>query len=295
MPHDIKFDFAQIPAGTNLKLSEIGMLASSIEDIDASVLDWLKEDLELSATTNEGWKSVPIFWQTPERAFQVKNNKDLRDDSGSIILPVISVERTGITKDPTRKGGFQAHLYSEDKNGRTGRMILAKQIVQDKTRNFAVANNIRSNNYTSGDNQQYYPRVNKKIVVKTLSIPIPVYINVDYKITLKTEYQQQMNELLTPFMTRTGQINSFVLRRNGHLYEVFIEQGFTHNNNVANLGEDLRMFTSEITFKVLGYLIGEGENDDRPIVRIDENIVEISYPRESTMKKDENGFYTITS
>jgi len=295
MPHDIKFDFAQIPAGTNLKLSEIGMLASSIEDIDASVLDWLKEDLELSATTNEGWKSVPIFWQTPERAFQVKNNKDLRDDNGSIILPVISVERTGITKDPTRKGCFQAHLYSEDKNGRTGRMILAKQIVQDKTRNFAVANNIRSNNYTSGDNQQYYPRVNKKIVVKTLSIPIPVYINVDYKITLKTEYQQQMNELLTPFMTRTGQINSFVLRRNGHLYEVFIEQGFTHNNNVATLGEDLRMFTSEITFKVLGYLIGEGENDDRPIVRIDENIVEISYPRESTMKKDENGFYTITS
>ena len=98
------------------------MLSSKIEDIDASILNWLKEDLELSATTNEGWKPVPIFWQTPERAFQVK-------------------ERTGITKDPTRKGGFQAHLYSEDKNGRTGRMILAKQIVQDKTRNFAVANN----------------------------------------------------------------------------------------------------------------------------------------------------------
>ena len=295
MPHKIKFDFAQIPAGTNLKLSEIGMLSSKIEDIDASVLNWLKEDLELSATTNEGWKPVPIFWQTPERAFQVKNRKELRDESGSIILPVVSVERTGITKDPTRKGGFQAHLYSEDKNGRTGRMILAKQIVQDKTRNFAVANNIRSNNFTGGDNQQYYPRTNKKIVVRTLSIPIPVYINVDYKITLKTEYQQQMNEMLTPFMTRTGQINSFVLRRNGHLYEVFIDQGFIHNNNINNLGEDLRMFTTEITFKVLGYLIGEGENDDRPIVRVDENIVEISYPRESTLKKDEDGFYTITS
>ena len=75
MPHKIKFDFAQIPAGTNLKLSEIGMLSSKIEDIDASVLNWLKEDLELSATTNEGWKPVPVFWQTPERAFQVKNRK----------------------------------------------------------------------------------------------------------------------------------------------------------------------------------------------------------------------------
>ena len=33
MPHKINFDFAQIPAGTELKLSEIGMLASRIEDI----------------------------------------------------------------------------------------------------------------------------------------------------------------------------------------------------------------------------------------------------------------------
>jgi hypothetical protein len=295
MPHKINFDFAQIPPGTNLKLSEIGMLSSTIEDIDASILDWLKEDLELSATTNEGWKAVPIFWQTPERAFQIKSEKSLRDSSGALVLPVVSVERTGITKDPTRKGGFQAHLFTNKGNGRTGRMVIAKKIVQDKTRNFAVVNNTRRDNYTSGNNQQYYPRINKKIVIKTLSIPIPVYINVDYKITLKTEYQQQMNELLTPFMTRTGQINSFVLRRNGHLYEVFIDQGFTHNNNVATLGEELRMFTTEITFRVLGYLIGEGENDDRPIVTVEENIVEITYPRESTVIEDEDGFYTLTS
>jgi len=295
MPHKINFDFAQIPPGTNLKLSEIGMLSSTIEDIDASILDWLKEDLELSATTNEGWKAVPIFWQTPERAFQIKSEKSLRDSSGALVLPVVSVERTGITKDPTRKGGFQAHLFTNKGNGRTGRMVIAKKIVQDKTRNFAVVNNTRRDNYTSGNNQQYYPRINKKIVIKTLSIPIPVYINVDYKITLKTEYQQQMNEMLTPFMTRTGQINSFVLRRNGHLYEVFIDQGFTHNNNVATLGEDLRMFTTEISFRVLGYLIGEGENDDRPIVTVEENIVEITYPRESTVIEDEDGFYTLTS
>ena len=296
MPHKIKFDFAQIPAGTNLKLSEIGMLSSKIEDIDASVLNWLKEDLELSATTNEGWKPVPIFWQTPERAFQVKNNKDLRDKSGSIILPVVSLERTGITKDPTRKGGYQAHKYSDDKNGRTGRMVIAKKIVQDKTRNFAVVNNTRRNNFTSGQNQQYFPRTNKKIVVKTLSIPIPVYINVDYKIILKAEYQQQMNEMLAPFMTRTGQINSFVLRRNGHLYEVFIDQGFTHNNNVSNLGEDLRMFTSEINFKVLGYLIGEGENQERPKIVKRENAVDIKLGRERTIVGDipeniKDGFY----
>ena len=280
------FDFAQIPAGTELKLSEIGMLSSTLEDIDAAILNWLKEDLELRATTNEGWKHVPIFWQTPERSFQVKNNKELRDESGAIILPVVSIERTGVNKDPSMKGGFQAQVYSKDKNGRTGRFVIAKKIVQDKTRNFAVVNNTRRDNYTSGENQAYYPRKNKRIVVKSLSIPIPIYVNVDYKIIIKTEYQQQMNELLTPFMTRTGQINSFILRRNGHTYEVFIDKGFNSTNNVNNLGEDLRMFTSEISFRVLGYLIGEGENDDRPIVRVEENAVDIAYPREGTVPVD---------
>ena len=89
-----------------------------------------------------------------------------------------------------------------------------------------------------------------------------------------------MNDMMAPFIARTGQINSFVMKRNGHLYEAFIDQGFAHSNNVANLAEDVRIFSTEITIKVLGYLIGEGKSDDRPIVRIDENTVEISFPQE---------------
>jgi hypothetical protein len=174
-------------------------------------------------------------------------------------------------------------------------MVIAKQIVDDKTRNYAVVGNMRKANYNSGKQQRYYPRINKKIVVRSLSIPIPVYINAEYKIAIKTEYQQQMNNLMAPFMTRTGQINSFVLRRNGHLYEAFIDQGFAHNNNVANLGEDIRMYTSEISIRVLGYLVGEGDNDDRPIVRVDENVVEVTFPQEGIAQEDEEGFFNITS
>ena len=70
------------------------------------------------------------------------------------------------------------------------------------------------------------------------------------------------------------------MRRNGHLYEAFIDQNFAQSNNISNLAEDMRMFTTEITIKVLGYLMGEGENEDRPIVRIDENTVEFQFPSE---------------
>jgi len=277
------FDFAMLPTGSaNYSLKEAGMLSSTIEDIDYAIVSFIKEDLKMRSTTNEGFTKVSVLWQVPERAYQVKNDKSLRDQSGAIKMPLISVERSGITKDPARKGSFQAHTYSSDKNGRSGRYVIAKRIVPDKTRNFAVATGTRNAQKTGGTKQRYYPRVNKKVVIQTLSVPIPVYINVDYKIMIKSEYQQQMNELVAPFIARTGQINAFVMRRNGHLYEGFIDQGFTHNNNVSNLGQDSRMFSTEVTIKVLGYLMGEGINDDRPIVRVDENTVEVTFPQERT-------------
>jgi hypothetical protein len=100
-----------------------------------------------------------------------------------------------------------------------------------------------------------------------------------------------MNDLTQPFMTRTGQINSFVMRRNGHLYEAFIDGGFNQSNNTANMGENERQFTSEINIRVLGYLIGEGNSDDRPIVTREENAVEVTFPRESVVPADNDNFF----
>ena len=280
LPSD--FDFAMLPddAGTgNFSLKEIGMLGSSIEDIDQAIVEYIKNDLAVSTRSNDGKSKVPVLWQTPERAFQIKNDSTLRDQTGTLKLPLISIERTTITKDPAKKGSYQAHIFSDKKNGRAGRMTIAKRIVPDKTRNFAVASGTRNN--VGVTSQPWYPRVNRKVVIQTVTIPIPVYVSVDYKILLKSEYQQQMNDMTAPFITRTGQINSFVMERNGHRYEAFIQQSFSQANNVANMGEDVRNFSTEITINVLGYLIGEGESDDRPIVEVSESAVEFRYPTES--------------
>ena len=72
------FDFAMLPTGSNeFSLKEIGMMSSTIEDIDYSIMSWLKDDLNLSTKTSEGFTNVPVLWQTPERAFQIKNDKTL--------------------------------------------------------------------------------------------------------------------------------------------------------------------------------------------------------------------------
>jgi hypothetical protein len=276
------FSFAQLPPGKGeFTLREVGMSTSTIEDIDSTLLRFLKEDLELSTVTSEGFTTAPVIWIAPERTFQIKNNQLLRDESGTLKMPLISVERTGLSKDPTKKGSFQAHLFSNQGDGRSGRMVIARQIVQDKTRDNAVA--VATNVYSRGEKQQYFPRVNQQVVIKTLSIPIPVYVNLEYKITIKTEFQTQMNDLITPFITRTGQINCVSLMNNNHVYEAFIEQSFSPSNNVASLGEEERIFTTEVKIRVLGYLIGEPGNQDRPIVKREESIVKVLFPSETTV------------
>ena len=128
--------------------------------------------------------------------------------------------------------------------------------------------------------KENFPYDNKKVVYEFTTVPLPVYINITYSITLKGEYFQQINEMLTPFITQTGQINSFYIRADGHKFEAFLPQDFAQNNNVATLGDSERTFETKIDIRVLGYLMGADKNDERPRVSFRENAVEVRIPRE---------------
>ena len=124
------------------------------------------------------------------------------------------------------------------------------------------------------------------IVYEEITIPNPVYVTVMYNVLLRTEYQQQMNDLVSPFIAKTGNINSFLLKRNGWTYEAFIQQDFTENKNVENLGEEERMFETKVQVKVLGILVGEGVNGERPKVTIRETRTKIRISRERVIVGD---------
>ena len=49
------------------------------------------------------------------------------------------------------------------------------------------------------------------------------------------------------------------------------------------MGEDERLFETNIKIKVLGFLIGEGKNREKPKVTVRENIVKVKIGRERTL------------
>jgi len=254
---------------------------STIETIDLGIYEYIDESLNLHTTTNEGFKKTPVVWLGSDRLFQVKNNKDLRDKVGKIKLPIITVNRDSIAKDPQFKGSFQAHLY-EDNDYKGGAITRVRRIQQEKTRNFANADFARS----ALDSRDTGRSNNKKIVYEFLTSPIPTYVTVMYTVVLRTEYQQQMNDLMTPFFTRTGQLNSFIFEYDGHKYEAFIQSDFGENKNTTSLNEEERMFETKVQIKVLGYLIGDGVNREKPQITIRENVVDVKISRERVITGD---------
>ena len=261
-------------------IKEITLMPSTIETIDFAFYDWINEKLDISVTTNRGWNKVPIMWVAAERAFQIKDNKDLRDANGRLKLPLITINRTSLIKDPNMKGVAWAHIPPED-DPRGGSILMARRINQNKTSNFA---NKDANNYSRG--QTNFPRKNKKTVYETITSPVPTYVVATYDVVIQTEYQQQLNEIFTPFIVNTGQINNFFIMRDGHKFEGFIQGEFGIENNVSNMDETERTYKTTINIKILAYLLGASKNEERPKITIRENAVEVRIPRERVIVGD---------
>lgn len=252
--------------------AKIHFEVSTIETIDQSVLNFVK-NLNLATKTNKGFKPVPIIWGTAERAYQVKKNKDIRDGQGLLVLPIISIKRTSFTKSSNSPGVFQGNV-PENADGKGGSLNVSRVLYQQKTLEFANADALKLYG------QKNFPSQNPKIVYKTVTVPMPVNVEVMYEITLRTEYQQQMNDLMTPFATKPGTVNFVRLIEKDHRYEGFIQEGYASNDNLSDFSGDERKFETKITLKVIGYIVGEGKNREKPHYSIRENAVEVKIPRE---------------
>tara|TARA_R100000030_G_scaffold98089_1_gene87667 strand:+ start:178 stop:1023 length:846 start_codon:yes stop_codon:yes gene_type:complete len=264
--------------------NELGTQPSSLETIDTGLFRFVNETLDLYTKTNKGVEKVPVVWLGAERSYQIKNNKELRDKVGKLRLPIISINRENFEMDSGFQGAIRPNLLeTEDFKG--GTFKVATRINHEKTRNFA--NKDKAKRLKNGQETGKFK--NKKIVYDEYFVPTPVYFNVSYTITIRTEYELQMNDLLMPFIKLRGNSpsNSFFYEIDNHRYEAFIDSTFNENQNSTNIGEEERMFETKITLKVLGYITGEGLNRNKPKVTRRETVVEIKISRERVVLNDE--------
>ena len=271
-------------ANPNLEEHDYVVPPSTLETIDGAVLDFVNKEMDLFATTNKGWEKVSVLWVAPERAYQRKKNKDLRDADGTLILPLITVARTNLNKDPARKGVMGVNIPSvRDRMG--NQFTIGRVINQERTQRQRNARSARKKGAVSdpkvGHGQRNMrTRELKTPVFDSITIPLPIYLDVTYTISIRAGYQQQMNELLTPFIRRSGQKNDIRLKGEHHQYIAHFEAGYTRNTNVSEMQEEERVYETEVTLVVNGYLIGDGPNQEQPKIARRMSAVKASFGRE---------------
>ena len=260
---------------------DVPRFKSDLEDVDFAVYKFVDETINAQTKTNKGFKKTPVIWSGSERAYNIKDDEVNRDSSGMIILPVISIERTSVKKDDKSRTIPYAKVDpASDLKG--GFLKINKVIQQEKTRNFANADAFRRRG-----------QKNSKIVYETLTIPIPIYVTMGYKIILRTEYQEQMNDIVTPFIRITNAHKRIILENNSNQYEGFFEEEYSMSNNISSYGSDERKYETSIGLNVFGYLIGDTKNQKQPRVVRRENAVQIRFARERIVMQDEDGEFRI--
>lgn len=277
---------------------------STIETIDTAVYNWINSYYDIYTNTQDGWKKIPVIWLSAERAFQLKADKDLRDSSGMLRLPLITIDRTEIKKD-LKNSAVPANIPAlRDFKG--GSVEISRTINQVKTSNFqsadltrgvegTVVNRVdRHGNFSNPFGLKDPRATPTKVVYTTVTTNMPIPILVKYTVLAKCDFLQQANEVVQTFITKNGNKKTSQINEKEHTFEVFFDENFGIESNSQNLAEERKLYSSKITFNVLGYLSGQGNNQNTPTFVKRENAVEIKIPRERVVVGDINQIVNLS-
>jgi hypothetical protein len=244
---------------------------STIENIDQCIYDWLDHDLNIFCNTHEGYKKVNVVFSTPELASLVYN-RDSVDVKNTLKYPIISIMRKNFEKPLNKDLSIQGSRFGNKYD--TYIVPVVTSLNQDKTSERANADNKRYAGTLNVKNK----KTNRPIYY-IYNIPVPTAIHVNYEISIISNFQSQMNDIISRFLKFTNNVNGFKLEKNGHTYECFLDQSISLNSS-DDISETERKIEYSFPLKIKGY-INEGEmNDAFPSVVRQENISEVIFKSE---------------
>lgn len=250
--------------------------ACTIEDVDKAVFKLFDSDLQLTVTQRGEQKTIPVIFATGERFALVKRLKPVRDSEGAIILPLISIRRSGMTQSKSQTGRGQD----------TGDMVIKKRLDSSDRRYQTIVNNLNlvnqknvvsdkriidnedpkrnvdpgfvgSRDYTSGPVQaDLFPRIGSNIF-EIITIPFPKFYGMTYEVTFWTQYTTHMNSLLEQtILSYQAPGNNFKITTDkGYWFVAYVDDEFADGTNFDDFTDQERIVRYTFTLSVDAYLV----------------------------------------
>ncbi len=254
------------------QVSALDIPSCTIEDVDRAVFNLFEKELDFTVRSNKKPVRIPVIFATGERFALLARKKPLRDSSDALILPLISIMRTGV--EHTSGIGenlplvIKKKLAPEDAAYQT---FVNKQGIINNDE-LATSKRPETKDGESEDGKKMIksglpspssdsPLIKNDIgnnIFEVFEIPPVKHYKASYDITFWCQYTQQMNEVLTIFMG--GYTNnkrpSFRLETSkGYFFTGFVEDALNPDVNFDDFTEQERLVKCSINMHVQAYLI----------------------------------------
>jgi len=255
----------------------------SIEDVDRALFNLFDKDIPMYYSLNKQLTRIPVIFATGERFAILRRNKPLRDKSGALILPIVSIIRTGVVQADTGLAGNQAQP-----------IVIRRRLSQKDPKYQTLLNNLGLQNQDDSPSKKHFvtrtdsgarfgslpgtvasrggtpvpswnartgrllaPSLNKNIY-EIITLPPSKYFKADYEVTFWTQYTQQMNNLLSMVMSSAQWYPNRGFRietEKGYWFVATLDPAFAAQNNYDDFSDDERLIRYSFNISVPAYLV----------------------------------------
>jgi len=278
--------------GANIP-EDLEIPSCTVEDVDRALFDLFNNQLPFTYKHKEGTRSAPVIFATGERFAVLRRKKPLRDKSGALILPLVSIMRTGVTQAATMGAGtaqnvpmtIRKKLSPEDP---LYQRLINKQSIQNS--DDLVSNNAieqggidaspgekleyskkeaspgrlasRRSGLAAGMSERRTKRIQSGLgsnIYEIITMPPPKYFTATYEVTFWAQYTSQMNNMINSMMSlyQSFSQRTFQLETpKGYWFVGYVGEELTAGNNFDDFTDAERLVRYSFEIKVPAYLIG---------------------------------------
>lgn len=259
-----------------------------IEDVDRSLFELFDKRLAFEIKVNEQTTKVPVVFAAGERFALTRRQKPIRDKNNALILPLIAIKRQAIGFKTEVEAGGTAISFRQnadyiirkrlDTSDRDYQNIINKFSIKNQD-NVTSRSHFLNNNVSPGSGAIPGTKTSRRNgpglafgggrlgfalnndignnIFEVITIPYPVFIQLNYEVTFWTQYMSQMNQLLETLLVKTdGQGREFQLVSNkGFTFTAFLMGPMSSGDNFENFTATERIIKYSFSIRVPAYIL----------------------------------------
>jgi hypothetical protein len=293
--------------------SDYQIPSCTIEDVDFAVFSVFDEDIKFFVGDEQnGYKKAPVIFASGEKWVLLKRGRALRDKTGTLILPLITITRNGLNQSDNNQRGinpyvgnmtFRRRLSEKDfeYQNAINKLNIQNQdnvATNDSSKQFSTRNQIGELQNQTDFNSPTLKLHRKNNIHEVITVPTPQFFIATYEITFWTQYTQHMNQLIEKMIASQLPFGNTIKveTKKGYWFVGTID-GATFNieTNFSDMSSEERYMKTTFTFNVPAYLflpdvpggmVGVRSQIFAPVVNFDASDSVITYEENLIQEQD---------